>query len=104
MHARVWQLRIRPGKTEDLKVALDSLRPPAHQQPGFRGSFALVSGKDDPPEVTVVALWDSLDAIRASERNLFVMQAISRVVGCCEGFPQITEQEVLYGDWPAGKT
>ncbi len=102
MHARVWRVHIRPGKTEDFKAALQSLYPLARQQPGYRGSVALTSGTGAPREVTVVAIWNSLDDIRASERNLFVTQAISRVLVCCDGFPQITEQEVLDRDWFSG--
>jgi hypothetical protein len=49
--------------------------------------------------VTLVALWDSLLAIRASENNLFLTQAISRFLACCEGLPHITEQEVLASDF-----
>ncbi len=99
MHARVWQVRIRPGKTEEFKAALQSLYPHAHQQHGYRGSVALTTRPGDAPEVTLVGIWDSLDAIRESERNLFLMQAISRLLSFCDGFPQITEQEVLYRDW-----
>jgi len=102
MHARVWQVRIRPGKTDDFKTALQSLFPLARQQPGYRGAVALTSGTAAAREVTVVGVWDSLDDIRASERNLFVTQAISRVLVCCDGFPQITEQEVLERDWFSG--
>jgi heme-degrading monooxygenase HmoA len=102
MHARVWQVRIRPGKTDEFKGALQSLFPLARLQPGYRGGVALTSGKAGAPDVTVVGIWDSLDALRASERNLFVTQAIARVLGCCDGFPQITEQEVLDRDWFTG--
>jgi quinol monooxygenase YgiN len=99
MHARVWQVRIRPGKTDDFKSALQSLHPQARLQPGYQGVVALTSGTESAPEATVVSIWDSLDAMRASERNMFVMQAISRFLSCCDGFPQITEREVLYRNW-----
>ena len=49
------------------------------------------------PDVTLIGVWDSLEDIRASERNMFLMQAISRVLGCCECFPEITEQEIVAG-------
>ncbi|HKO05517.1 MAG TPA: antibiotic biosynthesis monooxygenase [Candidatus Acidoferrales bacterium] len=102
MHARVWQVRIRPGKTDDFKAALQSLYPQAQRQPGYRGGVALTSGTANAPEVTIVAIWNSLDEMRASERNMFVTQAISRVLGCCDGFPEITEREVLDRDWFTG--
>jgi heme-degrading monooxygenase HmoA len=98
MHARVWQLHIRSGKVQDFQDTLSSVVDLARQQGGYRGVFALASGKSESPEVTVVALWDSLQAIRASENNLFLTQAISRFLACCEGLPHITEQEVLASD------
>ena len=84
MYARVWQLRIRPGRTEEFKATLDSLHPTAERQPGYRGFVALGSSKEKAPEVTVISLWDSLEAMRESERNMFLMQAISRLLGCCK--------------------
>jgi quinol monooxygenase YgiN len=99
MHARVWQLHIRPGKVQDFQNILSSLVDLARQQEGYRGVLALASGKSESPEVTLVALWDSLEAIRASENNLFLTQAISRFLVCCEGLPHITEQELLASDF-----
>jgi heme-degrading monooxygenase HmoA len=99
MNARVWQFHIRPGKTQDFHDILSSVIDLARQQAGYRGGVALGSGKSESPEVTLVALWDSLELMRASENNLFLTQAISRFLTCCEGLPHITEQEVLAGDF-----
>jgi len=101
MHARVWQLQIRTGKVQDFQTILSSVVDLARQQKGFRGVLALASGKSEAPEVTVVVLWDSLQAIRATENNLFLTAAISRYLPCCEGLPHITEQEVLASDFIA---
>ena len=101
MHARVWQLHIRSGKVQDFQDILSSLVELARQQDGYRGVLALASGKSESPGVTLVALWDSLEAMRASEDNLFVTQAIARFLACCEGFPHITEQELLASDFIA---
>jgi len=101
MHARVWELHVRPGKVQDFQDILSSLVELARQQEGYRGVLALASGKSASPEVTLVALWDSLEAMRASEDNLFVTQAIARFLACCEGFPHITEQELLASDFIA---
>jgi hypothetical protein len=99
MHARVWQLHIRPGKVQEFQDILSSLVDLAHQQRGYRGVLAMASGKSESPDVTLVALWDSLEAIHASENNLFLTQAISRFLVCCEGLPHITEKELLASDF-----
>jgi heme-degrading monooxygenase HmoA len=101
MHARVWQLHLRPGKVQDFHEILSSLAELARQQDGYRGVLALASGKSESPDVTLVGLWDSLEAMRASEDNLFLTQAIARFLSCCEGFPHITEQELLASDFIA---
>ena len=101
MHARVWQLHVRPGKVQDFQDILSSLVELARQQEGYRGVLALASGKSESPDVTLVALWGSLEAMRASEDNLFVTQAIARFLACCDGFPHITEQELLASDFIA---
>ena len=100
MHARVWQLQIGRGKLEEFKNALHSLIPAAQQQGGFLGALALGCAEKGASEISLIALWESLEALRASERNMLVAQAISRFVGCCEGFPQIQEREVLASEFP----
>jgi len=99
MHARVWQLHIRPGKVQDFQDILSSLVNLARQQKGYRGVLALASGTSESPNVILVALWDSLEAIRATENNLFLTQAIARFLVCSESLPQITEQELLASDF-----
>jgi hypothetical protein len=101
MNARVWQFHIRPGKMQDFQNILSSVIDLARQQEGYRGGVALGPGKSESPEVTLVALWDSLELMRASENNLFLTPAISRFLACCEGLPHITEQEVLASDFIA---
>jgi len=61
----------------------------ARRQGGYRGVLALSSGKSESLDVTLVALWDSLQAIRDSENNLFLTEAISRYLTCCKGLPHI---------------
>jgi hypothetical protein len=101
MQARLWQLQIRPGKLRDLQAILPSVMELARQKAGYRGVFAWASGKLESPEVTLVAIWDSLEAIRASENNLFLTEAISRYLACCEGLPHISEREFLASDFVA---
>jgi hypothetical protein len=101
MHARLWQLHLRPGMVQDFRDILSSLVELARLQEGYRGVLALASGKSESPDVTLVALWDSLETIRASENNLFLTEAISRYLVCCQGLPHITVQELLASDFIA---
>ncbi len=98
MHARVWQLRILPGKLEEFTSAARSLIPPARQQKGFRGVLVLHTGAGEPREVLIVSVWESLEELKASEKNLFLYQALARLLSFCEGLPSIREHEVLISD------
>jgi len=51
--------------------------------------------------VSLVAVCDSLEAIRASENNLFLTEAISRYLACCRGLPHISEREFLASEFVA---
>jgi len=101
MHARVWQLHLRPGMVLDFQNILSSVVELARQQDGYLGVLALASGKSDSPDITLVAVWNSMETIRASENNLFLTHAIARYQACCEGFPRITVQELLASDFIA---
>ena len=52
MHARVWQLHLRPGMVQDFQNILSSVVELARQQDGYRGVLALASGKSESPDVT----------------------------------------------------
>jgi heme-degrading monooxygenase HmoA len=99
MHARVWHVRIQAGRTEEFISALDSLLPAARKQPGFRAALVLRTNEGKAPEATVIAVYKSLEDIKASEKNLFLYQTISRILSYCEGFPNIREEEVLLSDF-----
>jgi len=101
MHARVTHFRVRPGKIEDSQGAADSVIPLIRKQRGFRALVVLHTPQESKPEATVLSLWDSLDDLKASEKNLFLYQAIARVLSYCEGFPAIREHEVLVSEFAA---
>ena len=101
MHARVWQLQLRRDKVQDFRTVLSSVVELARQQGGYRGVFAWTSGTSESPEVTLVAIWDSLEAIRASENNLFLTEAISSYSACCRNPPRISEREFLASEFVA---
>ena len=99
MHARVWELRIIPGKLEEFTRATRSLIPKARQQQGYRGVVILRSKEDTAERATLISVWNSLADLKASEKNLFLYEAIARIVGCCEAFPNIEEHEVLLSEF-----
>ncbi|MBI3405886.1 MAG: antibiotic biosynthesis monooxygenase [Acidobacteria bacterium] len=100
MHARVTQYRLRPGKRDEFYKAIESMRPKMHQQEGFRGLIVLRNAEDSNEDETVISLWNTLDNLRATEKNMYLYQALARALTLCEGFPQIREQEVLITDFP----
>ena len=99
MHARVWHVRIQAGRTEEFVSALDSLLPVARKQPGFRAALVLRTEEGKSPEATVIAVYNSQEDIKASEKNLFLYQAMSKILSYCEGFPNIREEAVLLSDF-----
>ena len=101
MHARVLHFHVLPGKIQDFQGAADSVIPLIRQQRGFRALVVLHTSPGSKPEATVMSLWDSLDDLKASEKNMFLYQAISRVLSYCEGFPTIREHEVLVSEFAA---
>jgi quinol monooxygenase YgiN len=101
MYARIWHLQVRNGMTEEFKKALDDVIHLVRQEEGYFGVVALASGNHDAPEVRLVALWDSPEAVHQSEQDLFLMQAMTRYLACCEGVPKILEKEVLAADFAA---
>ena len=101
MNARVTQLRVRRGKSQEFLDALKSTLPLLRKQAGFRALIALRTAPDPTMEVMVISVWDSLDDLKGSEKNLFLTQVLSRLIPHCEGFPTIREHEVLVGEFAA---
>jgi len=101
MYARIWHLQVKHGMKHEFKDAMDVLIRLARAEEGYFGVIALASGNPEAPEVRVVALWDSPEAVHQSEQDLFLMQAMTRYMACCEGVPKILEKEVLAVDFAA---
>jgi quinol monooxygenase YgiN len=97
MFARITKLRVLPGKLNEFSAAIDSLRPAARKQNGYRGVLVLRAGEDG-PDVTLISIWDSLQDLRASESNMYYFEVISRLFACCEGYPLMHEEEVLLNE------
>lgn len=101
MHARVTHFHILPAKLEDFKASLDSLMPLIRKQQGFRALVTLHTSEKPKPEAMVLSIWDSLEDLKASEKNMFLYRALARVLSHCEGFPTIREHEVLVSEFAA---
>jgi len=100
MHARVWRIRMLPDKTEEFKAALLALSQQAQRQHGYRGFLLLGPVGTDTPDTTIISLWESFEAMRDSERNLFLTQALAHLYRFSDGLPHIIERPVLTSDFP----
>jgi quinol monooxygenase YgiN len=100
MYARVWRFTIQPGKLDDFTEAVRTLVPDAKKERGFRG-FLVMRGRRDEPKVgcTMIGMWQSRDALRASDEGLFLPRALAHLITCCDGFPLIQEHELLVSEF-----
>ena len=101
MYARLSEYPIQPGKLENFKRAVRSMFPALRQQAGFRALLVLRTAEGAAPEALIISVWDSLDDLKASEKNMFLYQAVSRLLQFCKGFPRFHEHEVLLTEFAA---
>lgn len=99
MHARVTQFAIPADKLRDFVSAVDSLIPLMHQRPGFKSVVVLRVEQSDPPDVRVMTIWESKQALHDSEQDVYFYQALARALTFAKGFPLIREEEVLLHDF-----
>lgn len=99
MYARVWKIRVLP---ENVERFISACRPAAaanNEREGYRGLLILRGGPLDNPEATVVSLWESLEALRASESDTF-QEAVAEALACCEPGAVLREEEILLWELP----
>ncbi len=101
MHARVVECQVLPDKLKGFVKAVESMLPKVRKQEGFRTLLVLRGDKKDPAKAMIVSVWDSLADMRASEKNLFLYQALSRLMSHSKGLPTISEREVLLTEYAA---
>jgi heme-degrading monooxygenase HmoA len=101
MYARVAQFRIQPGKVEEFQQIARSLIPAAKKEKGFRGLLVLRGGVEAPLDGHTISLWETVEDLRASEKSLYFYAGLAPLMRCCEGFPAILEQEVLFSEFRA---
>ena len=99
MHARVSQFSVAPEKLNEFVAGLQSSIPLMRQQKGFQALLVLRVEKSDPPDVRVMTLWDTQEALHESENNVYFYQALARALAFAGGFPAIREEEVMVHDF-----
>jgi heme-degrading monooxygenase HmoA len=100
MHARVTQFTVQPGKLAEFVDAMDSAVPLMRERKGFQALLVLRVEGSNPPDVRVMTIWDSQQALHDSENDLRFYQALARGMALSQGFPLIREEEVVISDFP----
>lgn len=101
MHARVSEYQVLPDKTKAFVKAAESMLPKLRKQEGFRALLVMRGAKKDPGTAMIVSVWDTLADLRASEKSLFLYQALSRLMAYTKGLPELSECEVLLTEFAA---
>jgi hypothetical protein len=102
MYARVWKISVLPENVERFATACHSVGVVNNKKKGYRGLLILRGGSLDNPEATVVSLWESLGALRASESDAF-QRAVAGALACCEPGTVLREEKILLWEVPALK-
>jgi heme-degrading monooxygenase HmoA len=102
MYARVWKISVLPENVERFAAACRSVGVVNSRKKGYRGLLILRGGSLDSPEATVVSLWESLGALRASESEAF-QKAVAGALACCEPGTVLREEKILLWEVPALK-
>jgi heme-degrading monooxygenase HmoA len=105
MYARILQIHILPGKLDEFLTAVESIQPALRKQAGFRAMMILRAaetpakqGNEREISAATFTIWETMEHLRASEKNLFLYQALARILEHCKGFPQIREEEVIFSE------
>lgn len=99
MYSRVSEFRVPSEKFNAFQDGLMSIVPLIKREAGFRALLA-VKSEGSPAMIRVTSVWDSLDHLRASEKSMYLYQALSRVMAFANGFPLMEECEVLLAEFP----
>jgi heme-degrading monooxygenase HmoA len=94
MYARVWRVSMLPENVERFASACRSVSVLNKKKVGYRGLCVLRGGPLDHPEVTVVSLWESLSALRASESEVF-QKAVAEALGYSLPGAGLREEQIL---------
>ena len=100
MYARVWKIAILPENVPQFAAACRSVGVLNSSRKGYRGLLVLRGGPLDNQDATIVSLWDSLEALRASESEKF-QSAVAQALACCQPGAVLREEEILVWSLPA---
>jgi heme-degrading monooxygenase HmoA len=94
MFARILRSRFKAGTVNQaVELFEQSVLPLCHKQAGFKGAYFL----DDPKtgESVTITLWESEEAMLASERNQFFQQQVAKFIPYYEVAPVREAYEVI---------
>ena len=95
MVARVTHYRVRPGKLDEFTATVQSLTGAMDKLKGFRVLLVLRGDEAASQEVTAISTWDSIEDMKDSDSDSFYYHVVSKLIGCCESFSPMHEQEVM---------
>ena len=99
MHARVMQFSVPSEKLNEFVSTLNSAIPLMRQRKGFQALLVLRVEQSEPPDVRVMTIWETQQALHESENNMYFYQALARALAFAKGFPVIREEEVVLHDF-----
>jgi len=92
LHARLTAWKFKPGKRgEAVKIVEESLDE-IRKNKGFRGLVTLLT-KSDPNSAMFLALWDSEEDLKASEKGIYA-KVSGKAMSLAEGPPELKNLEV----------
>jgi heme-degrading monooxygenase HmoA len=80
MYARVTQFSVPSENLNDFTNALNLAIPLMRQREGFRALLVLRVESSNPPDVRVMTIWETQQALQESESNLYFYQALARAM------------------------
>jgi len=101
MVARVTHYRIRPGKVEEFAATVQSLIPAMDKLHGFRVLVMLRGSEPDSRDAMAISVWETAADLKNSDNDAFYYHVLAHLMGCCESFSPMQEQEVLVSKFPS---
>jgi heme-degrading monooxygenase HmoA len=99
MHARVTQFAVPQEKLDEFISSLHSAIPLMRERKGFQALLVLRVEGSNPPDVRVMTIWESKQALEESENNILFYQSLSRALAFAKGFPVMRVEEVVVHDF-----